>query len=272
MDCVIIFEIDESVSDGELKELLATENFFILITPCLKLENIKKIPKKYHFNFISFKMCEHSMMMNLNNVIEFADKYLQLKEEHQKLEDTVFDLAFATTNVLEQNEFLELMANKDGLTMLFNHSYFKEKLKDEFQRASRYGTRFAVALLDLDFFKQVNDVYGHLKGDEVLRTFAKILEDTVRTTDIAARYGGEEFAVLFPETGVDEAFRAIERVRTAMANTTFASEDGIIFKCTFSAGITIYSDVYKKVEDMLENADKALYMSKDNGRDQSTII
>jgi diguanylate cyclase (GGDEF)-like protein len=163
------------------------------------------------------------------------------------------------------------MAKKDGLTMLFNHSYFKDKLKDEMVRSKRYNNCFTVAIFDLDFFKKVNDQYGHVKGDEVLKAFANIIKETVRNTDIAARYGGEEFAVLFTETDLEDTISVVDRIRDRLSNTIFSSETEC-FKVTFSAGVTSYDKSYKDAEYMVNVADKALYVSKTEGRNRTTIL
>ncbi len=165
------------------------------------------------------------------------------------------------------------MARKDGLTMLYNHSYFKDKLKDEIIRSERYNNSFTVAILDLDFFKKVNDQYGHVKGgDEVLKAFANIIKDIIRNTDIAARYGGEEFAILFTETDIESSVCVVNRIREELAKTVFNS-DQTCFKVTFSAGITPpYHKSYKDAELMVDVADKALYVSKTEGRNRTTVF
>ncbi len=117
----------------------------------------------------------------------------------------------------------------------------------------------------------MNDQYGHVKGDEVLKAFANIIKDIIRNTDIAARYGGEEFAILFTETDIESSVCVVNRIREELAKTVFNS-DQTCFKVTFSAGITPYHKSYKDAELMVDVADKALYVSKTEGRNRTTVF
>jgi len=112
------------------------------------------------------------------------------------------------------NEELKKRADIDGLTGIFNHRYFQEHLMVEYMRAVRYGSPLSVILFDIDLFKRVNDTYGHLTGDEVLREFATILKFNTRISDFVARYGGEEFVAVLPETNIDNAYIVAEKIRS----------------------------------------------------------
>jgi len=268
---IIVYEILEDCTRETLCKALSTSNFLLFISDVYHDSLLLELSGNHHFSFCLKSDPINEITIRFNTLVKYKELTIELENKTEEMESTIFELAFASTNVLEQNEFLEQMARKDGLTMLFNHSYFKDKLKDEMVRSERYNNKLTIALLDLDFFKKVNDQYGHVKGDEVLKAFANIIKETVRSTDIAARYGGEEFAVLFTETHIEDAVTVVDRIREKLANTVFNS-DTKCFKVTFSAGVTQYSSKYSNAESMVDVADKALYQSKENGRNRTTIL
>ncbi len=163
---------------------------------------------------------------------------------------------------------IERMATTDGLTGLFNHRVFQQKLSEELKRSGRHNQAFSLLLTDIDFFKKVNDTYGHPVGDLVLKGVAKVLRQEIRDIDIAARYGGEEFAVILPGTESEGARHIAERLRRAIEAESFAAE-GRTLRVTTSIGIaTVPADATTK-EELIERADQALYHAKHNGRNQS---
>lgn len=159
------------------------------------------------------------------------------------------------------------MAITDGLTRIYNHRFFQELFEKEFKRASRYNTSFSLIMLDIDFFKRLNDTYGHLFGDEILKEMAALVKGCLRTMDILARYGGEEFAILLPETDLESAVQTAERIRMAVENHDFAGAHGKGVKVTVSQGVTAYpSPGIEKRSDIVAKADAALYEAKKEGR------
>lgn len=165
---------------------------------------------------------------------------------------------------------LEELANKDDLTGLTNRRRFMLQASQEMERAGRYQRPVSVAMVDLDFFKRLNDTYGHATGDEVLRAFAQLLRDTLRTSDLSCRYGGEEFAFLFPETPLAEAEKLAERLRLACAEHTFSSTDGRPLLVTLSLGLATAEDY--QLEAALSRADQALYAAKAAGRNRVSVL
>ncbi len=166
------------------------------------------------------------------------------------------------------HEEIAHLATRDGLTGLFNHRIFQERLTAELKRSERYATQLSLLLVDIDYFKKVNDVYGHPAGDLVLKSVAKILKYEVRDVDIAARYGGEEFAVILPGTDNSGAKNFAERLRKAIMAEVFLA-DGKPLKVTASIGIaTAPADAQTK-EELIERTDQALYHAKRQGRNQS---
>lgn len=184
--------------------------------------------------------------------------------------------------VLQQRELTEekrsrqrwqFRAQHDPLTGLSNRGRFMPLLTEEFERAQRMNRVFSVAVIDLDFFKAVNDNYGHASGDEVLMRFAEQLQKMLRSTDVPARIGGEEFAVLFVETPLEYAHQAMERIRLAICNTPIVI--GLQrLSLTISVGIAEYhtGSEFASGEAVLNKADKGLYLAKRDGRNRVVVI
>ncbi|MCX7990458.1 MAG: diguanylate cyclase [Proteobacteria bacterium] len=166
----------------------------------------------------------------------------------------------------QKNIILETLAITDGLTGAYNHRYFYKRLTEEFERARRYGTSLSLIMIDIDFFKKINDKYGHLIGDAVLADLAKLLRQNIRKHDVFARYGGEEFAIILPHTNYEGAKHEAERLRKAVENNKFAhvEKEGEV---TISLGCVSYPDASaEKPEDLVRFADSALYTAKNSGR------
>ncbi len=159
------------------------------------------------------------------------------------------------------------MALTDDLTQVWNRRGFFEIAKREFRRAQRYGRPLSLFMLDLDYFKLVNDTYGHFVGDQVLARFAHTIASHVREVDIVGRYGGEEFMVLMPEASFDQAVRAAERIRAAIERTRFETDVGGIW-VTASIGVATLRADDRTFEDLLRRADAALYVAKEEGRNR----
>lgn len=161
------------------------------------------------------------------------------------------------------------IARRDPLTQLPNRQGFEQRLEQEIARSDRYGQPLSIALIDVDHFKRINDHYGHLAGDRVLRILAKEMHSQLRKTDFLARFGGEEFVILLPESDQDNALAAIEKMRQHISQCPFHFQDNPV-QITISAGVAIYT-TGEQAEQWLHRADKALYQSKDRGRNCTTI-
>ena len=170
--------------------------------------------------------------------------------------------------LVESNKRLELLSITDGLTKLYNHRHFQDELARAFEESQRYQRPLSLAIVDLDFFKKVNDSYGHAVGDEVLKSLSRIFQESIRSTDLAARYGGEEFAVMMPETDLSEAIVFAEKIRTLVEERAVATQARSI-SCTVSIGVaTVPHSHIHSAKELIVAADKALYRAKKNGRNQ----
>ncbi len=185
-----------------------------------------------------------------------------------KLMFNMFDIAFLNAKIFKQ---MEEMATTDGLTGLVNHRTFQEKLTEYLARAKRYNKKIAVILSDIDHFKLVNDTYGHPMGDEVLRQVSKVLKKDIRDVDLVARYGGEEFILIIEETTKEEVYVLANRIREEIKSLEFTSNQ-TEFNVTISMGFAIFPDFAENKQKIIDFSDKALYYSKENGRDQVNCI
>lgn len=186
--------------------------------------------------------------------------------------DTLELLASQVAQSLQRATFYaqaEALAEKDGLTGLTNRRVFEERLVSMMNLAKRSGRPLAVIVADIDHFKTVNDTYGHLTGDEILRKVAEILQRSARNTDVVARYGGEEFTLLLSDTDMEGGKVTAERIREEVEGTTFATGLGPL-RCTLSLGIAAYPQVPE--EELIEQADQALYHCKRMGRNCSATV
>lgn len=180
-------------------------------------------------------------------------------------------VAGAMGHLLDRETFYrrqaEQRANIDGVTEIYNHRYFQERLNSEIERASRYDHTLSVILLDLDNFKSFNDSWGHQEGDRLLKWFASVCSECVRTMDVLARYGGEEFIVILPETGYAEALSVAERIREAAERQIpidFDRNRGV----TVSAGIATFPLHASSRHALILCADAALYSAKHAGKNR----
>lgn len=170
---------------------------------------------------------------------------------------------------MDQAVDLEESSQRDGLTGLYNRKFFDEQITQEILRARRYGWLLALAMIDIDRFKPINDTYGHPAGDAVLRTVAARLQGMLRTSDTLCRYGGEEFALILPHISLDNSRFLLDRLRKAIEGLTVELEDGTLVNVTVSVGIASLEDGVMAGE-MVRQADEVLYVSKQAGRNRVT--
>ena len=207
---------------------------------------------------------------DLNN-FEFSSELLdEIQTNIQNIIEN-FDVPDANKmDVIKKINFMysqtKHMSVTDSLTNLFNRRHFDAEFDREFKRAKRYNNALSVAIIDIDFFKKINDTYGHLCGDYVLRECAYIIKENFRQTDIVFRYGGEEFAVILTETPQETAWVPLERLRKIIESHEFIFDNEVL-KVTVSIGVSSCIEFDSSVE-MFADADKALYAVKNSGRNK----
>jgi diguanylate cyclase (GGDEF)-like protein len=182
------------------------------------------------------------------------------------------EMLAATAAIAIQNAQLfakvQELATTDPLTGVFNRRHFFELARRELERAARYHHPLSLLMLDADFFKQINDTYGHIAGDQVLQAIAARCRETVREVDVVARYGGEEFLVLLPETNPSAAMQVAERLRERVEREPMLTEAGPV-QASISVGVACYEPTApRSIEQLLDLVDKALYVAKRAGRNQ----
>ncbi|MGB2739653.1 MAG: diguanylate cyclase [Cognaticolwellia sp.] len=185
----------------------------------------------------------------------------------------VYDVTDNAINKIElekANAGLAILSQIDGLTQLFNRNHWQHCIEAEFKRFTRSKHPSSLVMLDIDHFKNVNDSYGHLVGDDVIRHLAKLIREQVRETDISGRYGGEEFVILLADTHADDALIFAERLRKVVEESVVIYND-IEIKYTISLGVAEVESSFSEVSHWLEHADSALYKSKENGRNKVTL-
>ena len=217
---------------------------------------------------LSFAMAER---INVERRLRFAaqDEALKVTRRlNEQLEERVRE---RTLELEKLNAKLEEMSNTDQLTKLKNRRYLETVMQKEWARCKRYERDFAIMMLDVDFFKKVNDQYGHPAGDACLKRVAELVNQCIRwPSDQLARYGGEEFCIVLPETGEDGARVVAERIRTAVEGDLIVAEE-VSFSVTISVGVCVGKPKDGSVDDMLKSADLALYQSKETGRNKVTV-
>lgn len=215
-------------------------------------------------------------LISRNKVIGFLNIHSMYKSKpltNEKVE-LVYALASQASIAISNAQMFALMREQaiiDQCTGLYNFRYFQQKLDEEITASLQNKENLSMVILDIDHFKHVNDTWGHLYGDQVLRELANVLKRNVRTEDSVCRYGGEEFAIIFPRCDTEIAFKIAERIRSRIQETT-TTDRRKFFKepITVSIGISQLSPEINKTT-LISQADLALYWAKNNGRNRSHI-
>jgi diguanylate cyclase (GGDEF)-like protein len=192
-------------------------------------------------------------------------KITPLLDDEKKIQNFV---ATSTdiTNRIKMEKRLEKLATIDSLTEIYNRYKIDDEIKLQIARYQRYKEPFSLLMFDIDYFKSVNDTYGHDVGDRVLKALSRLVSNHIRTTDIFGRWGGEEFVVILENTRKEEAFVIAEKLRKMVQTHTIDGK----YKITISIGVTQYEEPESR-EDVIKKADEALYRAKENGRNQVVV-
>ncbi|MFH1075179.1 MAG: diguanylate cyclase [Candidatus Firestonebacteria bacterium] len=189
------------------------------------------------------------------------------EREYQEGDWEFLSALIGMANVAVENSYLRTLSITDGLTKSYLRRYFLFRLEEEIKRVQRYGGAISVLMIDLDFFKKINDTYGHQAGDKVLKEFVQVVKSISRSTDLISRYGGEEFVIIATETSRDGAGIYAERIRYAVENRDFDIGNEKI-KITLSIGVAGFPADAKTLNELIAKADEMLYQAKESGRNR----
>ena len=224
--------------------------FIIMLTGSGDEEALKKSFQSGAMDFLEKPFNQTELLLRVKNV-------LRIKRAENLLKKTMDQLA-------ENNKMLKKLSTTDELTGLANRRHLINSLKEKIYDAGRYSTPLSIILFDIDFFKNINDNYGHLVGDDVLKKISSVFLKNKRISDIIGRYGGEEFLLILPNTLQQDAVNVAENLRKQIKNLVFESVDRPI---TISGGVCAYNKEVK-YEHFLSKVDDLLYTAKDNGRNR----
>lgn len=255
-----LFALFPEINEKWLKA--KTEPVFMLSSPIFTVWE----QRQYLFKFDSARPITSSSDVMYQNITAFP--LPNEKGEVERMCILVYDVtdqAIAKIQTENLNQKLEIMSRIDGLTGLFNRRYWQERFDREYKLAKRNGAPVSALMLDIDYFKKVNDTYGHQAGDKVIQSLAHVVKASVRETDLAGRYGGEEFAIILADTNASNAKRVAERMRL-FAQQQKVKHDGETITFTISVGVAQFSNEYASALAWLEVADQALYEAKSQGR------
>lgn len=219
--------------------------------------------KLHHYLFpfkpVSYLSVDIDFMQQSCNMGQLVDEESSTRYVYITVHD-VTEITVYEKTLIEMN-------TRDSLTGVYNRKFFESQLRNELKRFKRAQRPFGLIMLDIDFFKKINDTYGHQCGDYVLKSLASAVSSKIRGTDILARYGGEEFFCLLPETDIDSATHVAETLRMAVENKTYNFQN-IPIQITISLGVTAMHPEIESPEALIKKADDALYEAKRTGRNK----
>ena len=247
--------------EEELKYVEDLSKYEMIYSPYFKKEGIMStiaIPIKVENYIAAIYYFMHNAPLNFTE-----EKLEYLKHLGQEIGITL-------SNAKIHHELKEL-AFVDNVTRVFNRNYWVRRLSEEIKRSDRAHTPMTLVIFDIDNFKKCNDQFGHIAGDEVLKRIAGIIKENSREVDYVGRYGGEEFGLILPNLTEDTAFKVTERIREQVETSEFIRKEYQKISVTLSAGIAVYPQDAKNDNDLIDAADKAMYLSKKRGKNRTSI-
>ncbi|MCM1991893.1 diguanylate cyclase [Oceanirhabdus seepicola] len=229
---------------------------------CLPIED------SYHRDIININ--DRNRVKNKSSRIKgvlYIESYNILNNFNEHTVSKCLELMPLISSIMSSYEF-KMISAIDKLTGVYTRKYLMDSFKLELEKTYEEGNELSVLIADLDHFKNINDKFGHQKGDEVLEEASRIMKNSIRTDDIIGRYGGEEFLIILPNTGANEAMKIAERIRINLMNSNIIGEN---YPVTVSIGLASYPEHSQLQEELIEKADKALYDAKEEGRNRVKI-
>ncbi len=252
--------VGEVVRTGESKRLIDLEQSEKYIPTIAEAKSALIVPMISHGKVIGILQAESTRINRFSDIDQKVASILAASA------------AMAYENSRLHNE-LEMMVIIDDLTGVYNYRYFSDKLADEIRRATRYRQPLSLIMVDIDWFKRINDTYGHEAGNVLLKGVVRVIALNIRDTDTLARYGGEEFIIILPQTDHDDAQLIAERIRSEIEKSTFG--DGHKYPkltATVSVGITTYPDNGHSEDELVQLVDRAMYLAKGSGKNAVVTV
>jgi two-component system cell cycle response regulator len=272
----------EASSGGEALEFLATDrpDLVVLGRTLPDMDGLDLLPrlKSNELEFVPVMVASHrgETAERVRGLQLGADDYLQRPcdpAEFLARARALLRTKQTHDRIRKLQITLEQMVVSDPLTGLHNRRYLMDRLLQEMQRSDRHGEPLAIAMIDLDGFKLINDQFGHVLGDKVLRAVGSAISRSVRLSDVGARYGGDEFAVILPQTPPEGAMRVCERLLRAISELVLQDETGRTCRVTASLGLAYYpAEDVETPEDLVHSADGALYGAKRSGKNRYSAV
>ena len=266
----VIFNNAKVLALGYIKEEIPTDIGFEFFTDKIHPEDYDQVMsnmRDHLYGRSEVYETTYRIQTKDNRWIWFYDRGMITQRDDSGKPEMLVGIVFDVTEqkqietlLQQQNEKLVELSSIDALTGIFNRRILFERLDYEMKRADRTKKPISVVIMDIDHFKQVNDQHGHLAGDQILIQVAKLLQQSVRNTDIVGRYGGEEFLVILPDCSAAEGSKVAEKIRLAIQDAAFDAD----LKVTISGGVAEYKD--QSIEKLIDDADNYLYEAKRNGR------
>lgn len=245
----------------------------------LLVENAVQDPQIHHTarpryktdSFVIVPLKKGGRTSGLISIADKADGTSFSEEDLDLLQamSSFITMAMDRSELHEKAEKLKEISITDPLTGLLNRRYFQERLMEEIEGCKRHGLPVCLIMVDIDDFKQVNDTYGHLKGDEAIKSLASSLRKTIRSIDVASRYGGEEFTVILPQTDKEDAHRIAKRLCESFSMEGTAQLD--IPRLTVSVGLSSFPEDAETIDGLIDSADRALYQAKHSGKNRVIV-
>ena len=211
----------------------------------------------------------HSLGRQIHIQTPEGRQWFELSISIKHNEDTADTFIVLSRNITDRKKLetdLLHLSKHDPLTNLYNRRVLEERLSKDIQRASRYKVALSICMLDIDYFKKVNDTYGHQIGDMVLKQLSSLIKSALRTTDYTARYGGEEFLIILPDTPLSSAKEFAQRLRKQVEKMPIELEDKKIINITVSIGLSAFIQETSSLDALINSADLAMYQAKKSGR------
>jgi diguanylate cyclase (GGDEF)-like protein len=248
---------------------VAREGIPVVVPDVSKDERfLGKIDNAIHFKTKSLMCIPVRINEEVIGVLELVNKTTGEPFRKEDL-DLLMRFVDLTAIAIERTSLYQKMtelAITDDLTKLFNTRYLNRTIEIEIQRSSRYNTSLSLIFMDVDYFKRINDGFGHLIGSKVLVEMGQLLLKSLRTVDIVARYGGDEFVIVLPQTPPKAATQIAERMRKSIEQNTFLKKEGYSLKLTASFGVASYPESAASKDDLIRLADDAMYRVKNQTR------